>query len=99
MGDYYKRTGVGQISLGFQPANFVMFDIEKSMLSSLRDNLFDGKDIRDIWEHLAKFYETYLICKANDITDDHVKLWLFDFSLIGRAKDWLQCIPNGTIQT
>lgn len=44
-------------------------------------------------------YETCLMCKLNDVTKDQVKLQLFGFSLRGRAKDWLQCLPNGTIHT
>ena len=40
------------------------------------------------------------MCKSTgDITGDHVKLHLFGFSIIGRAYDWLQCIPNSAIQT
>lgn len=39
------------------------------------------------------------MCKpSDDITNGLIKLCLFGFSLIGRDKDWLQCIPNGTIQ-
>lgn len=40
------------------------------------------------------------MCKLKGGTsDDQVKLRLFDFSLINRAKDWLQCIPNCIIHT
>lgn len=40
------------------------------------------------------------MCKrADDITQDQVKLSLFSFPLIGRTKNWLQGIPNGVIQT
>lgn len=67
------------------------------MFSLLRDNPLDGQAIKDPWEHLAKFYETCSTDKSNDVAEDQVKLQLFGFSLIGRAKDWLQCISNGTI--
>lgn len=75
------------------------FDINNFALHGLRDNPFDGQAIRDLWEHLVKFYETYSVCKPTDVTDDQVKLCLFGFSLIGRVKDLLKCLPNGTIQT
>ena len=65
----------------------------------LIDNRFDENTIRDPWEHLARFYETTLMCIPADITEDQVKLRLFRFSLIGRAKDWLLFLQNGTIQT
>lgn len=39
------------------------------------------------------------MCKPTDVTDDQVKLCLVGFPLICCAKDWIQCIPNGTIHT
>lgn len=39
------------------------------------------------------------MCRLTEITEDQVKLRLFWFSLIRRAKDWLLCLSNGTIQT
>lgn len=69
------------------------------MLPGLRDNPLDGSTIRDSWEQLAKFYETYLMCEMNDVAEDLVKLQLFSFSLIGWVKELLYHIPNDTIQT
>ncbi|CAJ2662794.1 unnamed protein product [Trifolium pratense] len=37
------------------------------------------------------------MCRPDGYTDSQIKLRLFGFTLIGRAKDWLQCIPSGTI--
>ncbi|KAK2454451.1 hypothetical protein QL285_002009 [Trifolium repens] len=45
MGDYCRRTDAGQISMGFQPANPVTFDIKNTVLSGLRENQFDGSAI------------------------------------------------------
>lgn len=39
------------------------------------------------------------MCQLEGITEDQVKLKLFSFSLVGRAKDWLLCLPNGVIKT
>lgn len=89
----------GHTSRGFVPVNPANFDTKSYMISSLRDNLFDENAIRDPWEHLARFYETTLMCRLVDVTEDQVKPRLFSFSLIGRAKDWLFCLPNGTIRT
>lgn len=46
MGDYYNRTNAGHISLGFQPANPVTFNIKNDVLSDLKNNSFNGKLIR-----------------------------------------------------
>lgn len=79
MGDYCRRIDDGQISLDFQLANPVIFDIKFFMFSGLRDNSFDGQDIQDPYEHLDKIYETYPMCKPNDKTGYHIKLRLFGF--------------------
>ncbi|WJX24636.1 hypothetical protein P8452_13722 [Trifolium repens] len=47
MGDYCKRTDTDQISLGFQPANPANFDIKGNVLTSLRENQFDGRANND----------------------------------------------------
>lgn len=98
-GGYCKRIGEGKISKRFVSENPINFDIENSMLSGLRDNSFYKNTIRDPWEHLARFYETTSLCRPTNVTEDQVKLRLFSFSLIGRPKFWLLCLPNGTIRT
>lgn len=98
--DYCRRIDFIHICLGFQPTNPITFDIKTFARTNSKENLFDGQEIRYHWEHLAKFYETCLMCKpSGDINEDRVKLHLFGFSFIGRAKYWLQCISNGTIHT
>lgn len=84
---------------GLYRQTLLTFDIKNFVLSGLREKSFDGNAIRDPCAHLAHFYETTSMCKPTDISEDHVKLRLFRFSLIGKAKDWLLCLPNGTIQT
>lgn len=76
MEDYCGRTNAGQIYLGLKHVNHVTFDIQNSALSGLRDNPFDEQDIRDLWEHLACFYEKLLMWKPNGVTNDHIKLTL-----------------------
>lgn len=99
MRDYYKRTDIGRISLGFQPSNHVTFAIKNVVLVGLRDNQFDVSIIRDMWEHVIYFYETCSLCNLDGLTESRVKLRLFGFSLTRRAKDWLQCLPSGIDQT
>ncbi|MCI04367.1 hypothetical protein A2U01_0025414, partial [Trifolium medium] len=37
------------------------------------------------------------MCRPDGFTDSQIKLRLRRFTLIGRTKDWLRCIPSGTI--
>ncbi|KAK2356661.1 hypothetical protein QL285_093989 [Trifolium repens] len=54
----------------------------------------------DPWDHLSKFLETCQIQKVpKNVTEDQKKMRLFAFSLTGPAKDWLQCLPRGSIAT
>ncbi|KAK2356675.1 hypothetical protein QL285_094003 [Trifolium repens] len=54
----------------------------------------------DPWDHLSKFSETCQIQKVpENVTEDQKKMCLFAFSLTGPAKDWLQCLPRGSIAT
>ncbi|KAK2356624.1 hypothetical protein QL285_093953 [Trifolium repens] len=54
----------------------------------------------DPWDHLSKFSETCQIHKVpENVTEDQKKMRLFAFSLTGPAKDWLQCLPRGSIAT
>lgn len=99
MVDYCKKTEERQVSRGFVLENPANFDIKKYVCSSLRDNPFNGNPIIDLWEHLGCFYKTSSMCRPAEIMEDQVKLWLFGFSIIGRDKDWLPFLPNGTIQT
>lgn len=89
MGDYCKRANIGWISLGFQLNNHVTFNIKNDDLAGLRDNQFNESAIRDLWEHLAQFYETSSLFKSDGVTESQIKLRLFMFSLNRREKDWL----------
>lgn len=97
MRDYCKQIDEWHVSRGFVPADPANFDIKNFVLSGLRDNLFNENTIIDPWAHLARFYETVSMSKLDGVSEDQVNLRLFGFSLIGRAKDWLLCLPNGTI--
>jgi hypothetical protein len=65
----------------------------------MSENQFDGSAIRDPWENISRFYETCTMCRSDGFTNSQIKLRLFWITLIGRAKDCLQCIPSDTINT
>lgn len=99
IGDYYRPTNASHVSLGFIPATPMNFKTKYYMLSGPRDKKFEWNTTSDPWEHLARFYETTSMCQPEDITENQVKLKLFNFSLVGRAEDCILCLPNGVIST
>jgi hypothetical protein len=48
--------------------------------------------------HLHDFHEICDIKKFKNVENDIVKQKLFPFSLIGKDKDWLLSLPNGSIK-
>ncbi|MCI13436.1 putative athila retroelement ORF1 protein, partial [Trifolium medium] len=99
LGDYGQRNNRVMANLGFQPANPVAFDIKNTVLSALKEDQYSGAESQCPNLHLAHFYE---VCDYTDpprISESDKRLRLFKFSLTGRAKDWLDTIPPGTIQT
>jgi len=100
LGDYGLANHCCRLTHVFQAANPVAFDIKTSVLNGLMDKQFDGTDSMSPHEQLSHFAETCEFCvPPATVTDDQKKLWLFAFTLTGRAKDWLLTLPSGTIQT
>lgn len=69
------------------------------MFLDLIEKQFDGNTTGDPWEHLVWFYATTSMCQPKGIIEDQVKLKLFSFSLVGRAKDWILRLPNRVVIT
>ncbi|MCI04042.1 hypothetical protein A2U01_0025084, partial [Trifolium medium] len=49
--------------------------------------------------HLSHFYDACDYTDPPGVSESNKRLRLFKFSLTGRAKDWLDTIPPGTIHT
>jgi hypothetical protein len=58
---------------------------------------FSGASSDDAAAHLNNFVELCEMQKYNDVDGNIIKLKLFPFSLRGRAKDWLLCLPRNSI--
>ncbi|MCH98562.1 hypothetical protein A2U01_0019567 [Trifolium medium] len=100
MGSYRKGGQRENIIQGFVPANPVKITLKTSVRKELKENAFNGGRDEDPLEHLQQFYEA---CESQPVpegvTEDQVKLSLFQYSLGKTAKDWLLCLPSGTIKT
>ena len=88
-----------EVSLGFQPANPVVFDIKNNVLMNLKSNQFSGKKTEDNNTHLTHFLDAYNIINPAGVSESDKRLRLFGYSLTGRAKDWLDALISGTIET
>jgi len=75
LGDYALANNRGRLTLVFQPANPVAFDIKTSVQNGIKDRQFDGSDNMSPHEHLSHFIETCEFCvPPATVTDDQKKL-------------------------
>ncbi|CAJ2642447.1 unnamed protein product [Trifolium pratense] len=99
LGDYGRRDNDALANQGFQPANPVSFDIKNTVLSALKENPYSGSEAQCPNLHLSHFYEACDYTDPPGVSESDKRLRLFKHSLTGRAKDWLDMIPAGTIET
>jgi hypothetical protein len=99
LGDYGQWNDGQLANLGFQPANPVNFDIKNSVINALKEDQYSGAESQCPNLHLGRFYEACDYTDPPNITESQKRLRLFKFSLTGRAKDWLDTLPSGTIHT
>ncbi|GAU41937.1 hypothetical protein TSUD_380420 [Trifolium subterraneum] len=97
LGDYGQRNNGGIANLGFQPVNPVTFDIKNTMINTLKEDQYSGAESQCPNLHLSHFYDACDYTDPPGISESDKRLRLFKFSLKGRAKDWLDTIPPGTI--
>jgi hypothetical protein len=57
LGYYGRLDNLDEVSLGFQPANLVVFDIKYSVMMNLKSNQFLGKESEDCNSHLTHFLD------------------------------------------
>ncbi|GAU44556.1 hypothetical protein TSUD_400200 [Trifolium subterraneum] len=99
LGDYGQRNNGGIANLGFQPVNPVTFDIKNTVINALKEDQYSGAESQCPNLHLSHFYDACDYTDPPGISESDKRLRLFKFSLTGRAKDWLDTIPPGTIAT
>ncbi|GAU52017.1 hypothetical protein TSUD_418330, partial [Trifolium subterraneum] len=77
----------------------VTFDIKNTVINALKENQYSGAESQCPNLHLSHFYDACDYTDPPGISESDKRLRLFKFSLTGRAKDWLDTIPPGTIAT
>ena len=97
--DYFKPVVDKYYSgIAFKPVN-VSFELRPSLINLVQQNQFGGSPIEDANVHLRTFLDIADTVRINGVPQDTVRLRLFSFSLRDKARDWLQSLPLGSIQT
>ncbi|KAK8952364.1 hypothetical protein KSP39_PZI003940 [Platanthera zijinensis] len=75
------------------------FKMDPLIMQQVQNNKFGGLGHEDANSHLRTFLAICDMFKFNGASEDAIMLRLFPFSLEGRAKDWLDSLPNDSITT
>ena len=75
------------------------FHVDSATMQAIRDNKFNGLSAEDPNAHLRNFLEIVDNFKVNGVPEETIRLRLFSRSLDGRAREWLDSLPNNSITT
>lgn len=89
---HINRQGI--IALNVQNHNF---DIKHSMVNMVQSQIYNGLPAEDPLDHLDEFDRACGLCKLNGVSEDALKLRLFQFSLDGKAHLWEKSLRHGSI--
>jgi hypothetical protein len=64
------------------------FELKPALISMVQQSPLCGKASEDANAHLQHFLEIYSTFTICGVTQDAVRLYLFPFSLLGKAKQW-----------
>ena len=67
----------------------VNFELKSSLINMVQASPFCGKPNEDANAHLQNFLELCKTITIRGVTADAIRLCLFRFSLLGKAKQWL----------
>jgi hypothetical protein len=64
------------------------FELKPALISIVQANPFSSKPNEDANAHLQHFLEVCRTLTIRGVTDDAIRLRLFPFPLLGKAKQW-----------
>ena len=82
-----------------QPINANNFKLKSTLIKMVQQNQYGGLAHEDPNVHLAIFLEIANTVKMNGVIEDVIRMRLFLFSLRDRAREWLQSLQPGSINS
>ena len=77
----------------------MVFDIKNGVMMNLKSNQFSCKETEDCNAHLKHFLDVCNTINPTGVSKSDKRLKLFGYSLTGKARDWLDALPSGSIET
>ncbi|KAK4265654.1 hypothetical protein QN277_026678 [Acacia crassicarpa] len=100
MGDYMTLNSARIKTSIINPAvNVNNFEIKPSLISLVQQSSFSGSDLENPNQHIETFLQICDTIKMNGVPEDALRMKLFPFSLMGKARAWLRSCPTGSLST
>ena len=85
----YSAPSANQVSIGPEVnIGGENFEIKMGLITIVQTSPFCSKANEDASAHLQQFLELYSTFVIKGVSQDAIRLCLFPFSLLGRAKQW-----------
>jgi len=97
LGDYALQQGPRYFSSIFIPYIARAIEMKPTYLTLISSNQFTGLEQEDPYTHLSTFYELTATMGIEERDKEVAYLKLFPFSLVGKAKEWLNSHPNQSL--
>ncbi|KAK8999700.1 hypothetical protein V6N11_065197 [Hibiscus sabdariffa] len=81
----------------FEDKHFELKPVMFNMLNTLGQ--FGGSPVENARQHLQSFLEICNSFKIHGVSNDVLKMKLFPYSLMDKAKDWLNNLPPGSFKS
>nr|KYP60311.1 hypothetical protein KK1_015764 [Cajanus cajan] len=98
LGDHVAANSTTNFSSIATPAIIATnFEIKPTLLNLIQNNQYAGLDHEDPYLHLHTFIELCGTMKIHQVPEDVIWIKLFPFSLLGKAKMWLNALPHQSL--
>jgi len=98
LGDYAFQQGPKHFSSIAVPNTARAIIMQPAYMTLISNTQFMGLDHEDPYTHLSTFYELTATMGIKERDKEAAYLKLFQFSLAGKAKDWLNSHPNQSLR-
>ncbi|KAL6597769.1 hypothetical protein ACP70R_046574 [Stipagrostis hirtigluma subsp. patula] len=90
----YSAPSSSNVPTGNAPAAEGAFELKPALINMVNSNPFCGKASEDANSHLQNFLEICGTLTIKDVTPEVIRMRLFPFSLLGKAKQWFYSLEE-----
>ncbi|XP_021757911.1 uncharacterized protein LOC110722948 [Chenopodium quinoa] len=97
----YDHPNAFQLRSGIRlpTTNANNFELSPQLIRMIQSDQFGGSPHECPFSHLDNFLELCTTIKQNNISEEFIRMHMFQFSLRDKAKHWLRTVEEGSLST